>query len=196
LAVDRLGYLPIFEKENALSYLGTTHDRVAIIDSDVWIRDGAPDIFDQLGDDIDFMGVIEHAAPITTTYARKLLAYAQSQYHDPRFPFMNMGVMLLNKGLRRYCPESPGEFLARTDFKPFVDGQGSYRWSTDQTLLNHWLSSCGARVKPLDWRWNALYGVLHPGSVEQAHFVHFFLSTHLTSQDPITLMATQGRPRV
>ena len=43
-AVARLGYLPIFEKENAFEYLDS-YDQVAIIDSDIYIRDNAPDIF-------------------------------------------------------------------------------------------------------------------------------------------------------
>jgi hypothetical protein len=71
--------------------------------------------------------------------------------------------------------QSPAEFLARPEFKQFVDGVGQWKWSTDQTLLNWWLRGCGARVQPLNWRWNALYGALEPGSVEHAHFVHFFL---------------------
>jgi hypothetical protein len=195
-AVERLGYLPIFEKENALEFLGDQYDQVAIIDSDVWIQPKAPNIFDELDDETDFMGVVERSAPITAAYARKLLSYAHGQYSDPKFPFMNMGVMLMNKGLRAHCPESPREFLARPDFQPFVDGRGSYKWSTDQTLLNHWLSSCGARVKPLDWRWNTLYGAVIQGSLEQAHFIHFFLKDHLTSQDPSVLLKSAGRPRV
>jgi len=195
-AVERLGYLPIFEKENALAHLGE-FDQVAIIDSDIWIREEAPNIFEELEEGVDFMGVVERTAPITPQYDRKLKSYARGQYGRPDFPFMNMGLMLMNKSLRRFCPEPPREFLARPEFQAFVDGRGAYKWSTDQTLLNTWLTSDPDMVvKPLDWRWNALYGALVPGSIEQAHFVHFFLKNHLDSQDPDKLLQTQGRKRV
>ena len=42
-ATARLGYLPIYEKENAFTYL-RSYDQVAIIDSDVYIRPDAPNL--------------------------------------------------------------------------------------------------------------------------------------------------------
>ena len=59
------GYLPIFEKENALAFL-KTNDQVAIIDADVWVRDTAPDIFDDLGTEAEFGGVMERDMPLTS----------------------------------------------------------------------------------------------------------------------------------
>lgn len=196
-ATDRLGYLPIFEKENALELLGAEYDQVAVIDADIWIRDTAPNIFDEIaGGGVDFAGVVERDAPIKPTYATKLQGYARGQYGNPNFPFMNMGVMLMNQSLREFCPESPEEFIRRSEFKAFVDGSGNYKWSTDQTLLNTWLHKSHARVKFMDWRWNALYGALQPGKVDEAYFVHFFLKDHLTSNDPEILLKSAGRPRV
>ncbi len=58
------GYLPIYEKENAFSYL-KSYDQVAIVDADVWIRPGAPNIFDDLEPQYDFGGVVEREMPIT-----------------------------------------------------------------------------------------------------------------------------------
>jgi len=195
-AVERLGYLPIFEKENALALLGEEYDQVAIVDSDIWIRDNAPNVFEHLPIDADFGGVVERHLPITRQYARKLDGYSQAQYGDPQFPFMNMGLMVMNASLRQYCPESPAEFLARPEFQKFVDGRGAYKWSTDQTLLNTWIRSCGANVFEMNWHWNALYGALEDGAIDKAHFVHFFLKDHLRSQDPEELLTIKGRPRV
>ena len=52
------GYLPIYEKENAFTYL-RSYDQVAIIDADVWIRPDAPNIFDELSEGYDFGAVCE-----------------------------------------------------------------------------------------------------------------------------------------
>lgn len=193
-AVDRLGYLPIFEKENALALLGE-YDQVAVIDADVYIRLDAPNIFDELTDQDDFAGVVERDLPMTPEYAKKLRGYTRGQYGplkdvdwrwspDTGAEFINMGVMVMNKSLARFlCGDTPREFLERPEFQRFIDGVGQWKWSTDQTLLNWWLRSCGAGVKPLDWRWNALYSALRPGMVKDAYFVHFFLSKYLPTQD-------------
>ena len=45
---QRLGYLPIYEKENAFLYLDQ-YDAIAIIDADIYIRDTAPNIFQYSG---------------------------------------------------------------------------------------------------------------------------------------------------
>ena len=61
----RLGYLPIYEKECAFSYLGE-YQKVAIIDADVYIRDSAPDVFKEY--DTPFAGVVERELPSTVQY--------------------------------------------------------------------------------------------------------------------------------
>ena len=206
---SRLGYLPIFEKENALALLegaalnylyGTRaysnpfrYDQVAVIDADVWIRPGAPNIFDQLEPDDDFAAVVERDMPLTDKYFNKIRSYSHAQYDrlkdvdwdwdEDGAEFCNMGVMVMQKSLLRFLRgETPAEFLARPEFKRFVDGVGDWKWSTDQVLLNWWLRKEGAKVRFLDWRWNALYSALTPGHVEQAHFVHFFLRDHMPNK--------------
>jgi len=56
----RLGYLPIYEKENAFAYLGQ-FDQVAIIDADIYVRPGSQNVFDHAGDaeKAGFAGVVE-----------------------------------------------------------------------------------------------------------------------------------------
>jgi hypothetical protein len=78
---SRLGYLPIFEKENALGYLGV-YDQVAVIDADVYIKPDAPNIFDQIHAESDFAAVIERDMPITDKYRRKILHYSKGQYRE------------------------------------------------------------------------------------------------------------------
>jgi len=181
----RLGYLPIYEKENALGYLDR-YEQVLILDADVYVKATAPDIFAQ--STTDFAGVVERDMPLTAQYFNKIRKYSKGQYElladvDWKWnadgaEFFNMGVMLLGSGIRRFLRgETPGEFLRRPEFERFVNGEGHWRWSTDQTLLNWWVKSSGMSVTRLDWRWNALYGAV--ADVSAAHFVHFFLSAKM-----------------
>ena len=63
-------------------------------------------------------------------------------------PFMNMGIMLMNKSFAKYLEgQTPREFLERREFKMFIDGMGAWKWSTDQTLLNYWIPKTGMKVK-------------------------------------------------
>ena len=176
------GYLPIYEKENAFMHL-KSFDAVAVIDADVYIREDAPNIFDQLGDN-DFAAVVEREMPITNKYKQKIANYSRMQYgsiksvdwkwNDAGAEFMNMGVMVMNKSFAKYLNgETPKQFLNRPRFKPFVDGLGAWKWSTDQTLLNTWIREEKMKIKNLDWRFNGLYTA--NTKIKECHFVHFFL---------------------
>ena len=72
------GFLPIFEKENAFVYFHK-YDQVAIVDADIWIRPGSPNIFEELNPDTDFAGVVEREMPITEQYRQKILNYSRMQ---------------------------------------------------------------------------------------------------------------------
>lgn len=185
------GFLPIFEKENAFNYL-KSYDKVAIIDADIFIREDAPNIFDELSDDFDFGGVVERDMPLTTEQQSKVRSYSQAQYSNIKnvdwkwnkngAEYMNMGVMVMNKSLSRYLKgETPKQFLNRPRFKPFVDGIGNWKWSTDQTLLNTWIKEDNIKTKHLNWKWNGLYGV--NTQIKDCHFVHFFLSKRLNTDN-------------
>jgi hypothetical protein len=188
-AVERLGYLPIYEKENAFTYL-KNYDQIAIIDSDVWIRPDSPNVFDTLDPSVDFGGVVERDMPILNWYKTKITNYSKMQYstiknvdwdwNDRGGEFFNMGVMLLNKSILKYLKEqTPAQFLKRTRFKPFIDGIGNWKWSTDQTLLNTWVKEENMKLHKMDYKWNALYTALEPDALKQAYFVHFFLKDKL-----------------
>lgn len=181
---QRLGYLPIYEKENAFSYL-SDYDKIAIIDADIYIRDTAPNIFDELGDHT-FAGVVEREMPITQKYASKIKSYSQAQYgslkdvdwkwNDKGGEFMNMGIMMFSKDMIKYLNgNTPYEFITRPEFKRFVDGIGNWKWSTDQTLLNYWIKKEKMKVKNLSWKWNTLYTAVEDKYLKDAHFIHFFL---------------------
>lgn len=187
-AVDRLGYLPIYEKENAFDYLDK-YDKIAIVDSDIWIRPNAPNIFEAFNDDVDFGGVVEREMPITEKYQQKIRNYSAMQYRDlaqfidfkPNnlgFEFFNMGLMLLNSSIKDYLKgKSPKEFIEQSKFKDFVDGKGAWKWSTDQTLLNFWVKEQNMKVQHMDWKWNGLYTA--NTKIKDCHFVHFFLKDKL-----------------
>ena len=187
-AVDRLGYLPIYEKENAFDYLDK-YDKIAIVDSDIWIRPNAPNIFEAFNDDVDFGGVVEREMPITEKYQHKIRNYSAMQYRDlaqfidfkPNnlgFEFFNMGLMLLNSSIKDYLKgKSPKEFIEQSKFKDFVDGKGAWKWSTDQTLLNFWVKEQNMKVQHMDWKWNGLYTA--NTKIKDCHFVHFFLKDKL-----------------
>jgi len=177
------GYLPIYEKENAFSYFDK-YDQIAIIDADVWIRPDSPDFFKELDETHSFGGVIERDMPITPAYYQKLLNYSYMQYGSIKVwddwvpevpaPFMNMGIMLMNKSFANYLEgQTPREFLERQEFKMFIDGLGAWKWSTDQTLLNYWIPKTRMPVKKLHWKWNGLYTA--NTKINECHFIHFFL---------------------
>jgi len=187
------GFLPIYEKENAFSYL-KSYDQVAIIDADVYIRPECTEsIFDAAGTDVDFAGVLERSMPITTQYKQKILNYSRMQYGmnplrtmfdwDDRTgaDFYNMGIMVLNKSITKYLNgETPHQFLSRPRFKPFVDGLGAWKWSTDQTLLNVWVKEEKMKVNNLHWKWNGLYAA--NTNIQECNFVHFFLKDKLPNR--------------
>ena len=185
------GFLPIFEKENAFTYL-KTNDQVAIIDADIWVRPGASNIFDKVPEEYDFGGVLEREMPTTEAYTRKIANYTRMQYgmnqlntlfdwkHPGGANFYNMGMMVLNKSFDKYLKgQTPMQFLMRPDFKVFIDGMGNWKWSTDQTLLNVFVKESGMRVKNLSFHWNGLFTAIHPKYVREANFVHFFLKDKL-----------------
>ena len=190
------GFLPIYEKENAFAYL-KSYDQVAIIDADIYIRPDAPNIFDEVGTEVDFAGVLERDMPVTPQYGRKIANYSRMQYgmspinklfdwKDPKgfgADFYNMGMMVLNKSIETYLRgETPLQFLRRPEFKPFIDGMGAWKWSTDQTLLNVWVKEEKMKVKNLDFRWNGLYTGIEMDKIKQCHFVHFFLKDKLPNR--------------
>jgi hypothetical protein len=185
------GFLPIYEKENAFTYL-RTYDSVAVVDADVYVRPTTTtSIFDDVPDAFDFGAVVERDMPLTEKYKTKIANYSRMQYGAIKSvdwkwnklggEFMNMGVMVLNKSLNNYLNgETPQQFLSRPRFKPFIDGLGAWKWSTDQTLLNVWIREEKMRIKNLDWKWNGLYTA--NTKLSECNFVHFFLKDHLPNR--------------
>lgn len=193
-AVDRVGCLPIFEKENAFEYL-KKYDEVAVVDADIYIRERSPNIFEEFGNKHAFGAVIEALMPITPEYQRKIHNYSNMQYSqlakevpfsaDSKngYHFHNMGLMVFNKSLLKYLGgQNPREFITRPEFKNFVDGVGAYKWSTDQTLLNYWIRKYQVPTKNMSWKWNALYKGVRDDCLREAHFVHFFLKDKLPNR--------------
>ncbi len=192
-AVNRLGYLPIYEKENAFNYL-RDYQQIAIVDSDVYIVDTSPNVFDNFDDSMDavFAGVIEQSMPNTDQYNNKIRKYSEGQYGKlakkvkwPQstafgYDFFNMGVMVFTDGIEAYLGgQTPEQFIRRREFEGFVNGEGNWRWSTDQTLLNYWIRKSNMPVKNLDWRWNTLFKGVRDEYLSEAYFIHFFLSNNL-----------------
>lgn len=189
-AVERLGYLPIYEKENAFNYLND-YDQICIVDSDIYIRDTAPNIFDELEEDTVFAGALEREMPLTQQYVTKIKNYTRGQYSPLKdvdwkwspshgAEFYNMGLMLFSNKIAQYLNgETPEQFIRRKEFERFVNGEGNWKWSTDQTLLNYWVKKTGMKTKNLDWKWNALFKAVKDDKLPQAHFIHFFLANNL-----------------
>lgn len=187
------GFLPIYEKENALGYFDR-YDQIAIIDSDIYIHENAPNIFEDLKEDTDFAGVIESQMPCTPKYYQKIFAYSHGQYYQLAkkvkwhydkhgFEFYNMGLMVMQKSIVRYLNgETPEQFIRRPEFKGFVDGIGRWKWSTDQTLLNYWVRQSGMKQQHLHWKWNGLFRGIDDRYLPKCHFIHFFLKDKLPNR--------------
>jgi lipopolysaccharide biosynthesis glycosyltransferase len=190
-----LGYLPIFEKENAFELLDD-YDQILILDADIYIRPDASNIFEELGSSYAFGGVSECSMPISAQHMAKIKQYSHMQYQSvgsnmdsdrwkyetsTGFEFYNMGLMLVNtEQLKPFLRgQTPREFLMRPEFQDMLDGVGYYKWSTDQTLLNYWLRRDRIPHKNLDWKYNGLYGSLQKGKITDCEFVHFYLKDKL-----------------
>jgi hypothetical protein len=192
-AVERLGYLPIYEKENAFSYL-KEYDQVAIVDSDIYIKNTAPNIFNELPVEYAFGGVVERDLPTAKKHKSRVIKYSNNAFKhftDVQWDwnhlgadYFNMGLMILNS--KQFLPylknETVEEFFKRPEFKDFIDGVGYYKWSTDQIMLNWWVKKESMAVKKLDWRWNALYKGVEDKYLKDAHFIHFFLKDLLPNK--------------
>lgn len=181
------GYLPIYEKENAFKYLGE-YDEIAVIDADVFVRQNAPNIFEAMEEGTAFGACVERDMPLTKDYIAKIQNYSRMQYltlkdvdWDWNFygaEFMNMGVMVFNKDLLPYLNgETPREFLNRFEFKRFIDGDGAWKWSTDQTLLNWWIKKQKIPHTKLPSEFNGLFTA--NTQITECDFVHFFLKDKL-----------------
>jgi len=190
-AVDKLGYLPIYEKENAFELLDQ-HDNVCIIDSDVYIKEDAPNIFEQMYDpETEFAGVKEKDMPLTPAYLKKIKTYSIAQYSkltdikqemhpDYGIEFYNMGVMLMSGNMKKDLRgDTPEQFIRRKEFEKFVNGEGSWKWSTDQTLLNYWIKKEKMVTKDLSWKWNVLFKGVKDEALTKAYFIHFFLAANM-----------------
>ena len=184
------GYLPIYEKENAFDCFDKGYDQIAIIDADIYIRPDAPNIFDEFGTDHDFGACVEREMPISGAYAMKIKNYSHMQYgslvdvdwdwRDWGAKFYNMGMIVMNKSIvPHFKGQNARQFLSRPEFKRFIDGEGAWKWSTDQTLLNWWVKKQKVNVKDMDWKWNALYKGVKDENIPNANFVHFFLKDKL-----------------
>ena len=187
------GFLPIYEKENAFDWFSKGYDQIAIIDADIYVRPTAPNIFDDLGTNYDFGACVEREMPISGAYAQKIINYSRMQYtslHDVDWDwrdwgakFYNMGMIVMNKSIvPHFKGQNARQFLARPEFKRFIDGDGAWKWSTDQTLLNWWVKKENIKVRDMDWVWNALYKGVKDQYIPDAYFVHFFLKDKLPNQ--------------
>lgn len=186
------GFLPIYEKENAFSYIDS-FDKIAIIDADIYIREDAPNIFDDFGDDYAWGGVCEREMPINDAYKAKIINYSAMQYANLQktidfkpnnlgYEFFNMGMILLNSKLFKpfLKNQTPEQFIRRTEFMEFVNGTGNWKWSTDQTLLNYFLKKYDVPVKHMDHVWNGLFTA--NTKLNECHFIHFFLKDKLPNK--------------
>ena len=181
------GFLPIYEKENAFKHLGE-YDEIAVVDADVFVRQNSTNIFDAMEEDTVFGACVERDMPLTPAYYSKIQNYSRMQYLTLKdvdwkwttngAEFMNMGVMVFNKGILPYLNgDSPRQFIDRYEFKRFVDGVGPWKWSTDQTLLNWWIKKQKIPHTKLPYKFNGLFTA--NTKINECDFVHFFLKDKL-----------------
>ena len=184
------GYLPIYEKENAFNYIND-FDQIAIIDADIFIREDAPSVFDDLTPGCAFGAVIEREMPLVLAYQNKIISYSKMQYatlHNETdfkpnklgYEFANMGMIVLDCKLfndNHLKNRSAREFLEAPEFKRFVDGIGCWKWSTDQTLLNFYIKKNKVPFANMSHVWNGLYTA--NAKISECYFIHFFLKDKL-----------------
>ena len=142
--------IPIYEKENAFQFVDD-YDQIGIIDADIYIR---PDAKSAILGRCGFGAVVENSYYYRGGM-KKIVNYSYMHYerlHDfggtltqMNWDMSSMGMILLNcQNFKPYLQgQTPKEFLMRSEFKDFVDGVGTWKWSTDQTYLTFLLKvSC------------------------------------------------------
>ena len=72
------GYLPIYEKENIFQYIND-YDQLCVIDADIWIRPGSPNIFKEVNSTHDLGAVFERELPLNKKYRRQTVDYSKKQ---------------------------------------------------------------------------------------------------------------------
>ena len=100
-AVSRLGYLPIFEKENAFAYVDK-YEQIAIVDSDIYIKPTAPNIFESFEFSYDFGAVAERELPCNKKYKSKIRKYSHNAFgnlKDVDWRWNELGAEFYNMGL-------------------------------------------------------------------------------------------------
>ena len=181
-AVERLGYMPIYEKENAFTYLNQ-YEQVAIIDSDIYIRQQAPNIFWDLTEEYAFGAVAERELPCAKKYKSKIRKYSKSafenltdvnwKWNELGAEFYNMGMMVINSKKLNALGQTAEQFID-VQFRDFVDGIDT-RVAHRSNVLNYWVKKENIPTKNLDWKWNGLYKGIDDKRLPEAHFIHFFL---------------------
>ena len=131
----------------------------------------------------------ERELPCAKKYKSKIRKYSKAAFENLTdvdwkwnalgAEFYNMGMMVINS--QNFLPYLKGQtaeqFIRRSEFKDFVDGQGAWKWSTDQTLLNYFLKRYNIPTKHMSNKWNGLYSAVR--NIDECHFVHFFLKDKL-----------------
>jgi len=192
----RYGYMPIFEKENVFNYFDQ-YDKCCVIDGDIFIKEDAPNIFDNISLCDTLGSVYECDLPITQKYADKIYNYSMvlNKYDlaeglaweaksNTGYEFFNSGVMLYNSKNMKDCLNgmSPKQFLEQFELEDFINGRGQLKFQSDQLTLNYWFKRNKIKVKHLDWKWNCLYGAVEKEAVNESYFIHFFLKDYLPEQ--------------
>jgi len=185
----KLGYMPIFEKENVFNYFDD-YDMCCVIDADIYIRETALDIFDYLPEKIAVGSVYESDVPINEEYMNKIKQYSRmiQLFNMPwpmrkktGFDFFNSGVMLYNSRLMKKAlkGKTPKQFLEQPQLQDLINGKGPFKWQSDQITLNYWFAVNHIPVHHLPWVFNALYAAIPKVAMKDAQFIHFFLKDHL-----------------
>jgi lipopolysaccharide biosynthesis glycosyltransferase len=187
------GFLPIYEKQNVFNYLDE-YDQVCVIDGDIWIRPDTPSVFDNVDMTFDFGAVFEREIPLDPKYKKRMTDYSKNllgqipEYnwdYNPAGEFFNSGVLVYNsENIKKSLNgDTPKEFVRRPEFKPFIDGDGYFKWQGDQIMLNYWWKRDNLSVKHLDLKWNTLFNPKWGGTLsekaKEGNFIHFFQSRQL-----------------
>jgi hypothetical protein len=172
---DASGYQVLGYKKMELAGLLDTYDRVLFVDTDVIIREDAPDLFEIVPE--DQLGMFEegryydrtHSTLIYMTWAGFNLSKWDGQYY-------NSGVIVLSKQHRDVFVQPPQQ----------VDHFG------EQTWLNTLIADRQTKIFPLQHRFNHLLGLdLNFGEDRlDSYFVHYAgMRTTLPDQELLKLIA-------
>lgn len=190
--IEKLGYWPEFERFNGLSFYDR-YENICILDADIFIKESAPNIFEDFNDDAAFVYTLDQpwiSENNIKNISRSFFKDYHRVYKTAKIPFQNKfnvncydifnnSLMLFNSNFLKKQLNNRAiiEWLKENNYKLFVGNlQQNFRQAGIGTdiFTNYFTFNIDININRLDWKWNLEYNdFCDKPSLEQSYFIHF-----------------------